>query len=181
MSWRLIFFPLTCSVRPNWEYQSLRKNHRPACWSEPCPFHCLLKKRHDKVKYTRVHNIECCFDLFNFCFCFLLLFRFAFPKRSATVWHLGGINLPLIPAVIVRTFISFFFFFHPFISPPLYTYPYLPNDFQNSVGYDEHFTGHFSSSADHVTRRENRGTHFEHQIVQEFRLAFFEYAHLNHA
>lgn len=118
MSWRLIFFPLTCSVRPNWEYQSLRKNHRPACWSEPCPFHCLLKKRHDKVKYTRVHNIECCFDLFNFCFCFLLLFRFGFPKRSATVWHLGGINLPLIPAVIFRTFISFFF------PPPLLFPPY---------------------------------------------------------
>jgi hypothetical protein len=55
--------------------------------------------------------------------------------------------------------------FHlPDLSP--YTPPnaktILPDDFQNSVGYDEHFTGYFSSSADHVTRRENRGTHFEH-------------------
>ena len=54
----------------------------------------------------------------------------------------------------------------------------LPYDFQNSICYDEHFTGNFSSSTNHVAWCEDGSTHLEHQIVQKLGLAFFKNAHL---
>lgn len=54
----------------------------------------------------------------------------------------------------------------------------LPDHFEDAVGNDEHLSGHFASAANHVARRENRGAHFEHQIVKKLRLALLEDAHL---
>ena len=54
----------------------------------------------------------------------------------------------------------------------------LPDHFEDAVGDDKHLAGHFASPANHVARSEDGRAHFEHQVVQEFRLALFKDAHL---
>lgn len=51
-------------------------------------------------------------------------------------------------------------------------------DLQDSIRYDEHFPGHFSLSTYRVSGSEDVRLHFEHQVTEEFWLAFLKNGHL---
>lgn len=55
----------------------------------------------------------------------------------------------------------------------------LPDNFQNTVGYDEHFSSHFSLSAYQISGREYVSFHFQDQVVEELGLALLEYCYLD--
>lgn len=54
----------------------------------------------------------------------------------------------------------------------------IPDNFHKTICYDEHFSRHLALSADQITWREDVSPHFQHQIMQKFRLALLENSYL---
>ena len=55
---------------------------------------------------------------------------------------------------------------------------HLPDNLKDAVSDYEHLPGNLSFSADEVARSKYGGSHLQHQVVKELRLAGFEDRHL---
>lgn len=55
---------------------------------------------------------------------------------------------------------------------------YVPNDFQNTVGDNEHFASYLPFPANQIAGGEYERPHFQNQVVQKFRLTLLENGNL---
>jgi len=63
----------------------------------------------------------------------------------------------------------------------LRTPDHVPDNLEQAVGNNEHFTSDFTLAADEVSRSEDVRAHLEYEVVQKFRLALVKYRHLSPA